>query len=242
MPELIVSDAERPEFEDLQRDLSSQHQPDTALQRIGLELMLCCAWRNKLAIREEMRRLTAVLDIPRAEEARSGGPIGSAAMVKWFGSSRTELKEGIHMLEVLEEEVASKGRVPEEWKEHLDRAFGVEFYESLMEWPTISIDTIYLADHLKKMAEKFGSRGSTDHLKEVPQLSLDPAQNLNMVYKLVDQLLRFLRDLARNWEERGTTGLPLVGQPALISCYFTTATRDLHRAVEWYRYLKEHNL
>ena len=64
--------------------------------------------------------------------------------------------------------------VPEEYKETLDLAFGVEFYESLIKWPTISLQAIYLVDHLDKMRTTFGTRNSTEHEKDVPNSSLIP--------------------------------------------------------------------
>jgi hypothetical protein len=130
--ELLFSDIEKAEFQALHRSLQSQLQPTTALQRVALEEILCCTWRCKLATRQEMQHLRALLDIPRDGEAEPEEPRASAAMTKWFGSGRRELNEGIRILKALEQVVRLKGRVPEEWKERLDRAFGVEFYESLV--------------------------------------------------------------------------------------------------------------
>jgi hypothetical protein len=162
-------------------------------------------------------------------------------MVKWFGSGRRALNDGIHILETLEQDVRKSGRVDEEWKEHLDRAFGVEFYESLMKWPTMSIDALCLADHLVRHRATFPKSGSGETYKEVAKLSLDPAQNLNMVSKLIDQLLRFLRDLSRSWEARGSAENQ-VGSTDVAPRYFTTASRELQRAVDWFDHLKERNL
>jgi hypothetical protein len=249
-----------------------------------------------------MQHLRALLDIPRDGEAEPEEPRASAAMTKWFGSGRRELNEGIRILKALEQVVRLKGRVPEEWKERLDRAFGVEFYESLVNWPTISLDALLLANQLVRHTATFGRSGasvddkgssqagadnkgssqtsvdnkessqtsadnkessqtsadnkessqtsadnkessqtSADN-KESREVILDPVQNLRMVLKLIEQLMGFLRDLGRSWETRGSAGPQTAGPADFAPRYFTTATRDLHRAVEWYRYLKEHNL
>jgi hypothetical protein len=63
-----------------------------------------------------------------------------------------------------------------------------------------------------------------------------------MVFKLIEQLMGFLRDLARSWETRGSAGPQAAGPTDFAPRYFTTASRDLHRAVEWYAHLKEQNL
>src|SRR5580692_9729146 len=146
--ELVFTDIEKAEFQALHRSLQSQLKPKTALQRIALEEIACCTWRCKLATRKEMQHLRALLDIPRDGEPQPEEPRPSVARTKWFGSGRRELNEGIRILVELEQELRAKGRVPAESKEQLDRAFGVEFYESLVKWPTISRDAILLANQL----------------------------------------------------------------------------------------------
>jgi hypothetical protein len=290
--ELLFSDIEKAEFQALHRSLQSQLQPTTALQRVALEEILCCTWRCKLATRQEMQHLRALLDIPRDGEAEPEEPRASAAMTKWFGSGRRELNEGIRILKALEQVVRLKGRVPEEWKERLDRAFGVEFYESLVNWPTISLDALLLANQLVRHTATFGRSGasvddkgssqagadnkgssqtsvdnkessqtSADNTessqtsadnkessqtsadnKESREVILDPVQNLRMVLKLIEQLMGFLRDLARSWETRGSAGPQAAGPTDFAPRYFTTASRDLHRAVDWYAHLKERHL
>jgi hypothetical protein len=78
--------------------------------------------------------------------------------------------------------------------------------------------------------------------KGSPQIILDPLQTFNMNLKLIEQLMGFLRDLARSWETRGLGGPQAAGPTDFAPRYFTTASRDLHRAVEWYARLKEQNL
>jgi hypothetical protein len=290
--ELVFTDMEKTEFQALRRSLQSQLQPTTALQRIALEEIAVCTWRCRLAIRQETQHLKALLDNPKDGEPQPDEPIVSAARTKWFGSGRRELNEGIRVLEAFEKAVRAKGRVPAEWKEQLDRAFGVEFYELLVRWPTMGLDAILLANQMVRHVATFGRRGpgandkasaqtgandkassqtgandkassqtgANDKAssqtgaddkassqtgpddKQSPHVVLDPAQNLTMVFKLIEQSMGFLRDLGRSWETRGSAGPQTAGPADFAPRYFTTATRDLHRAVEWYRYLKEHNL
>jgi hypothetical protein len=250
--ELILSDMEKAEFQALQNSIRSQLQPTTPLRRIALEEIVCCTWRCKLATRQEMQHLSALLDIPRDGEPQPEEPTASAAMTRWFGSGRRELNDGIRILKALEQAVRAKGRVPEEWKEQLDRAFGIEFYESLVKWPTISLDAILMANQLDRHIATFGRRGPGADDKESsqagaeekgsPEVIVDPVQNLRMVFKLIEQLIGFLRDLARSWETRGSAGPQAAGSTDFAPRYFTTASRDLHRAVDWYAHLKEQKL
>jgi hypothetical protein len=125
----------------------------------------------------------------------------------------------------------------------------------------MSIDAILMADHLVRHMNTFGSRspgvndrspqaGADDKKsfqtgaeeKESPEVILDPVQNLRMVLKLIEQLMGFLRDLARSWETRASAGPQAAAPTDFAPRYFTTASRDLHRAVEWYAHLKERNL
>jgi hypothetical protein len=260
--ELLFSDIEKAEFQALHRSLQSQLQPMTALQRITLEEIAVCTRRCKLATRQETQHLKALLDTPKDGELQPDETIVSAARTKWFGSGRRELNEDIRILKALEQAVRAKGRVPPEWKDQLDRAFGVEFYESLVKWPTISLDAILMANHLVRHVDTFGGRrpgvddkesaqaGADDKKslqtraeeKESREVILDPVQNLQMNLKLIEQLMGFLRDLARCWETRGPAGPQAAGPTDFAPRYFTTASRDLHRAVEWYAHLKEQDL
>jgi|HubBroStandDraft_4_1064222.scaffolds.fasta_scaffold145952_1 hypothetical protein len=168
-----------------------------------------------------MQHLRALLDIPRDGEPQPEEPRPSVARTKWFGSGRRELNEGIRILVELEQELRAKGRVPAESKEQLDRAFGVEFYESLVKWPTISRDAILLANQLVWHRDTFRRRGpAADDKgssqvraddKGSPQIILDPLQTFNMNLKLIEQLMGFLRDLARSWETRGLGGPQAAG-------------------------------
>ena len=107
----------------------------------------------------------------------------------------------------------------------------------------VSLDAILMADHLDRHMHTFGSRSpgvndkksfQTGAEEKESRVILDPEQNLRMVFNWIEQLMGFLRDLARDWETRGSAESQLSCWPnrILLPRYFTTATRDLHRAVE----------
>jgi hypothetical protein len=243
-PELVLSNAEKVEDQAFHRALHSQHQPTTALQRMALDRIVFCDRRCKLAARHEMRQLSVLFDIPRDREIQPERPMGSAAIARWYLSGRRELSEGIKILEALEQEFARNGRVPADWKPLLDSAFGVEFFELLTNWPTISLDTILLAHHLAEHKKTFRRGDSCGDDKKLLEVVSDPVQSLRMVGKLIEQQLQHLRDLARSWEHgvSGSAGGQTAGTMDFAPRYFTSASRDLHRAVEWFAHLKERNL
>ncbi len=73
---------------------------------------------------------------------------------------------------------------------------------------------------------------------------MDPALSWQMSVKLIDLMREGLEGVARvrnlgadgTGQERQATALDLAAR------YYTTATRDLERAVAWYQYLREHRL
>lgn len=242
--ELVFSDVEKVEVQALHRVLHSQFQPTTALQCVALEELVCCVWRCKLAARQERRQLSVLFDIPRDREVQLENPSGRAAMVTWYLRGRRELSQGIRILEALKQDFERNGRVPEDCKRQLDSAFGVEFYELLTNWPTLSLDAVRMAVHLDRHKKTFGRGDSSGDDKKLPEVVPDPIEHLQMVGKLIEQQLQNLRDLSRSWEQRasGYMGSQNAATVNFAPRYFTTASRDLHRAVEWYAHLKERHL
>ena len=144
--ELLLSDVEKVEFQALRRALHAQLQPTTVLQSIGLEQIAWCAWRCKLAAREEMRQMSALSDTPDDREVQPEKPT-ERAMARWYLAGRKELNEGVRLLEDLARDFERAGRVSEEWKQPLDNAFGSWFYQILTAETLMSLDAIGLAIH-----------------------------------------------------------------------------------------------
>jgi hypothetical protein len=80
--------------------------------------------------------------------------------------------------------------------------------------------------------------------KDIAKVVVDPRQSLEMVSKLIEEKLQHLHDLNRSWEQRASeaVGAANASPVDFAPRYFTTASRDLHRAVEWYEYLKKKKL
>jgi|HubBroStandDraft_4_1064222.scaffolds.fasta_scaffold118916_1 hypothetical protein len=241
--ELIISEAEKPVFQSLSRTLHEELLPKTALQNIAFEEIVSCTWRLKLSVRLEMRRAGTFLDTSDGRETQTRIPEGTPVISSWCLAGRQELRDGIRFLEFIIGDFENNGQVREEWKEPLDRAFGVGFFEELTKWTHMSRDAILLADHLVRHAKTFGKPLPPIDGKQAAELVVDPAQGYQMVGKLLNRELEHLRGLSASWTQR--TSQTIDAHNAVVDFaprYYTTASRDLHRAVDWYVHLKEENL
>jgi len=243
--ELVLSDEEKMEVETLHLTLREELRPVTALQSIGLEKIVCCAWRCKLAARLEARRLRILLDTPQDREIKPEDAQDPARM-RWYAASRQDLGNAIRVLNDVRLEFEHLGLIPEERKENLDGLFGFGCYDSLTKWPSMNKQTILLAIHMAEHAKNFGKGEGPPYPdeKELAKTVVDPSQSLQMVKKLIDEKLQHLHDLRRSWDQRASESVAAQAASPVDFAprYFTTATRDLQRAVEWYMSLKKSRL
>jgi hypothetical protein len=241
--ELLFTDQENAEYQALRRALRAQLQPTTSLQDIGLDGIACCCWRCKLAIRREMRRLSALLETPNSQAVESEGTTVPNARGRWYAAGRRELLSGIRWLEGLRSDFGKNGLVREEWKQYMDDAFGPQFYLSLTKWTPLNYQTILAAKSLDMHARTYGLGDTGLGVDESFQLKIDPNQGYEMASKLIEQELRHLTDLHKSWEERVTESAKVQNAGSVdFWRYHTTASRDLHRAVDWYLHLKKNGL
>jgi hypothetical protein len=104
------------------------------------------------------------------------------------------------------------------------------------------IDAIRLADMLLTHAELYNSPLPPDMAKaaEDKRVIVDPNLSWQLAVKLLDEKIQHFRDLAHAGEIAYGADLPQ--SPPVVDFaprYFTTASRDLERAVNWYLELKE---
>ncbi len=132
----------------------------------------------------------------------------------------------------------------EEWREPLTKIFGGEFYGTLSDWSVQDVAAIYLAEHIAEHSKRFDIphpalqiEGNTD--RKVG----DPRSRWEMMVKIVDLKLQQLSDFRLLIEGRGAGGdSQSAASVDAGSRYFTTAGRDLERAVAWYEYIKQQGL
>jgi hypothetical protein len=242
--ELVVSDSDKPEFEALRNGLHDQLSPATPLRHIAFDRILCAIWRHRLAVRFDAKRLKDTID--QTEEKEDPGqreaPADNMLPRQWYGASPADLRTGTQLLSQLRDDVEANGWIhAEEWKSRVIQAFGENFFSTLTEWIPSNIDSILMAEMVTAHAERYNSPLPQAN-SETGRTIVDPRLSWRFGIKLIDQMKGHLEDLARisklavavnSGQERRTSALELANR------YSTSATREVERAVEWYRILKK---
>ena len=233
--ELYITAEETGEFEELRHDLTAQLVPQTHLQKLAVEEILFCTWRSKLAGRLEMRALRSI-----GHETTNALSRDEAVVEGWYGSNRQNLQAGLRFLAVLREGIQKDGRVPESLKEPLIACFGAHLYEQLTEYIPVNIDFILITERNLRHAETY-DLPLPDLNDKGPKVVPDIRERWNMALKLVDQEMRHLQDLDKSYEQRFATSR--AGPTTdFAPRYFSSAMRDLHRAIDRLAHLKEHRM
>jgi hypothetical protein len=107
--ELLVSEADTPQFEEMSSGLDAQLQPSTVLQRLAFDHVVVSCWRGKLALRLERPQFVRQLQDEQPEKER-GEALEVAPVIEcWFGCSRADTRAGIRLLGNAIEEFKSVG-------------------------------------------------------------------------------------------------------------------------------------
>ena len=242
--ELYLSADEVSDFKTLQEDLTTELAPKTRLQRLSLEHIACCAWRCKLATRLEMQQYRSVAENTdgSTQDVQTTTSRDEAVVRGWYGANRQNLNAGLRFLAILRAAVAENGSVPDYLKEQLISFFGNELYEQLTEYIPVNIDFILLTERNMRHAELY--KLPLPELNDNgPKVVPDIRERLNMALKLVDQETRHLVDLEQSYERR-SAAIARTG-PTMTDFsprFFTTATRDYHRAIDAFLLLKAQRL
>jgi hypothetical protein len=241
--EMIIRPEYKTEIDRLQADLHAQLLPKTALQQLAFKAVVYSAWHCELAARLDMHRVNELLFSSDVHES-SPDPDRRPMMNSWFAASPEDLRKGIRFLDYLKLEVEQCGEVPEKLKDSVLKGFGQRFLDSLDQPKSpISRDAVLLADHLLRHEKTFRRPlpNRQPQAQEGPELILDPQQTLRATLNLIELMKEFLNDLrqinhgAREEAIRASAG----DSPPR---HFASATRALHRAVNWYQHLVTNNL
>ena len=161
---------------------------------------------------------------------------------RWYGASRSDLRNGISILTELREDISQNGPLHlERWKDQIIKAFGIGFYDALSEWQDMKIDAMYLAETLQQHAETFNmSLPASSRPPDGVKVIADPKQKLQMLVKLIDLQAQHLLDLQHSNSE--ASDMRQTTPNEFAPRYFATASRDLQRSVDWYLYLRSNDL
>jgi len=127
----------------------------------------------------------------------------------------------------------------------LDETFGPQLRQLLTQWAPANWEAALLADTLTKKAKTFNKPlPSIPEDKNSPNVIVDPLQSAQMVINLLELEGNMLSDLWKSSEHRASETAARGQNDAvdLAPRYFSTACRDLHRAIDRYMDLKKNNL
>lgn len=235
---MIVKEDEKQELEALRIALRQQYGPATVTQQIGFERILVAAWRLKLATRMETRRLNSQFDLQAQQDLLAKGGDEKVKSPRWYSADRGALRIATKILSDLRQDIGSSGSLHvERYKDILEKMFGSDFYDSLFQWQPVNVTSILLAEHLDDHAKTFKRPlPELDPPRSSEAVVGDPRSRWQMMIKLVDVQLQHINDVGRLLDQ-GSAGGDSQNAVALDvgSRYFTSASRELERAVAWYQ-------
>ncbi|PYX06300.1 MAG: hypothetical protein DMG85_13570 [Acidobacteria bacterium] len=105
------------------------------------------------------------------------------------------------------------------------------------EWLPVNVDLIGFTDQMWNHAHTYTSIPLPD---KILPFAVNIREHLEMVLKLIDQQACHLHDLEKSYEQRNA--MARHGANDSSSRYFSSATRDLRNAVNWFSDLKRQRL
>jgi hypothetical protein len=242
--ELPLNDEEKRQLEETRCRLQSQLTPTTELQHITFALIIACIGRCTLALRLEMRHISRLLGAGDEQQTQPDQPSVPGGRPEWYLSGKQGLRYGLKILEDVKQEFLALGRIDERWDALLDGTFGPFLRQTLTEWVPPNKDAALLAEMLIKKSKTFNRPlPPRDPDKDGPEAILDPFQSQHMVIKLLELEQSMLSDLWASLDHR--TSESARAQDAGVDFaprYFSSASRDLHRAIDRYLNLKKNQL
>jgi hypothetical protein len=246
--ELLVSEADRPEFEVMCVGLKAGLKPSTLLQELAFDYIVVCHWRCKLALRLEHQQLARQFQDEQPKNERGKSSDADAVIERWYGSSRADIRAGIGALEYAMAEFEGHGSFREETKKFLMDGFGPHFVRFLEEWNTMSVDAILMAAHLARHSKVFPDLPDTDVESSSPpgemtKVVVDPMQGRHMVVKLLEERRNYLKEYLEMMWRRTFEGKRDASQSSDFNPRFLAdANRELRRALDHYLDLKNKGL
>ncbi len=243
--ELLVSEADRPEFERMRVGLETELKPSKTLRWFAFDYCVVCHWRCKLALRLERRQFARLFQDEQHENTRGEAPDVDPVIERWYGSSRSDTLAGIRALEDAMIGFEKRGYLGEETKKFLTSGFGSDFVQSLEEWNTMSRDAILLADQIVSHNKDFADVPDDDVKPSSPaaekiKVVIDPMQGRHMVGKLLQQQWHSLKNLLLISDRHTLDGNPDAAQSSDFNPRFLAdANREVRRALDWYWSLKD---
>ena len=245
--ELLIDESDKVKFETLRSSLRHDLFPETTLQQVGFERLLVSIRKSELALRLEARKLKVTFEqldgvdnaVPESRPAQHLLP------PKLYYADRAARKVALNLLSRIRSVVEESGFLhAEDLKPKIVRVFGEEYFFLLTRWAHLSPSTIKMALAIDEHKQKFGSTSPAAVESRHDDVVVDPLLSLQMAVKLIQLTQEHVESLLRMDGLHADSAGQERHVPAveLATRYYTGATRELERAVNWYRYLKENRM
>jgi hypothetical protein len=238
--ELNLSTEERSAFKDLRKGLLQELMPNTPILQLLFEIVVADAWRMKLALRGEQRAVKKQLDSgddpqPLSTKVRMDFP---------YVLSAPELRPRLELLENTQIDFAQTGCLNPDLEDPLTRAFGIEFWKTLIDWQPLNTTMVRLLETTVERQKVFAMEPLVDPPtaeQERMYMEYDTKSRHEMVLKLMDlkkdELLLAIHRLGTT-NAGGRSISEEVDRLDLYLRYQTTARREFYRALHEYREAK----
>lgn len=245
--ELLIDASDKVKFETLRSSLRHDLFPETTLQQVGFERMLISIQKSEIALRLEAKQLKATFEqLDGVENAvPESRPAQSLLPANLYYADRTARKAALTLLSRIRSVVEESGFLhAEDLRPEIVQVFGEKYFSLLTSWAHLSPSTIKMAMAIDKHKQRFGSTSPAAVESRHDDVVVDPLLSLQMAVKLIQLTQQHVESLLCMdglhadcaGQERHVPAVELAAR------YYTGATRELERAVNWYRYLKENQL
>jgi hypothetical protein len=233
-----LSDAEKEEFENLVGQLEKDKSPKTTLQHLAIRDIAWCMRRCNIALMLEARSAETLLE--QTQKTENGVSETLAKPTGFYASSPLDLRAGLSWFKGVVGDFHAYHVMREEWRPTLELLFGPRFFQLLTEWNTMTRDAVLLAIMLEEKHRTFNMpHQQFDEFKKTSTHVIDPYGIEQLKEKLLDLQLQHMQEFLSTWQQRAEANSVANPRIADFPRYYTTATRDLHKAVEWHWRLKE---
>jgi hypothetical protein len=238
--ELNLSTEERAAFKDLRKGLLQELMPNTPILLLLFEIVVADAWRMKLALRGEQRAVKKQLDSrddpqPLSAKVRMDFP---------YVLSTSELRPRLELIENTLIDFAQTGSLNPDLEDPFTRAFGIEFWKTLIAWQPLDTMMVRLLEAGLEKQKAFAMKPLEDPPtaeQERTYIEYDTKSRHEMVLKLMDMKkdeLQLAIHRLGTTKAGGRSILEEVDRLDLYLRYQTAARREFYRALHEYREAK----
>jgi hypothetical protein len=240
--EFSFSTADEVKFNKLNSDLHDELKPNNALLDLISQDVVACAWRMRIALRNEQNELQKQYAIENEESPEKPHGVGVSFPYPLKAGKREQM---INLLNELQAIVERDRTLPPEFEKSLTQAFGPGLWKTLSEWKTLDNVGIWVSrlnEIIVARSQVFGMElpiADVSLQEKKKYFAADGLKEQEMMCKIIDIWKENLITPPFPVERGG--GLLLddrVSRLDLAIRYHTTARRDFYRSLREYREVK----